>query len=81
MKLINFLLKTVFIIYVAPIHGTTAQTVLPDENLIVTLNYGTGAKVRGTKEKSFDKKRDFYSYRGIFFAEAPVGEMRLKVML
>lgn len=36
-------------------------------------------QVRGIRETSFLKNVDFYSFRGIPYAEAPVGELRFKV--
>lgn len=45
---------------------------------IVHTNLGD---IRGNVAKTFLDKRDFYSFRGIRYAQPPVGELRFKVSM
>lgn len=43
-----------------------------------TIETGVGA-VRGVKETTFWKRVDYYSFKGIPYAEKPIGKLRFKV--
>lgn len=49
---------------------------LSPEYRVVDTNSG---QIRGIRESSFLKKVDFYSFRGIPYARAPIGQLRFKV--
>ena len=67
MKTLTFLL-TIFII----------KQCFCDETVEVSLKQGI---VVGKVEKTIQKKQDFYTFKGIPFAETPTGELRFQVRL
>lgn len=67
MKTLTFLL-TIF----------TIKQCFCDETIEVSLKQGV---VVGKVEKTLLKKQDFYTFKGIPFAETPTGELRFQVRI
>lgn len=51
-------------------------TAVPDQYRIIKTKYGL---IRGFKRTSLLEKVDFYSFLGIPYAKAPIGQRRFKV--
>lgn len=64
------IVSAVFLIFA----GITSAA--PDQHRIVETKYG---QIRGFKRTSFLDKVDYYSYLGIPYAKAPLGQRRFKV--
>lgn len=58
-------------------HDIAMSSVAIENSVVINTQNG---RIRGYLDKTLLKKRDFFSFRGIPFAEAPVGHRRFKVM-
>lgn len=66
--LLNFIFHFIFIF--------NFTSVLAENYRIVETKYG---KIRGIRNETLFQKIGFYSFRGIPYAKAPIGELRFKV--
>lgn len=74
MKSFNFKLILVNILSVC-IVGMFASILVPDHKTVQTKD----GYVRGVRNKTLIKGIDFYSFKGIRYGQAPVGDLRFKV--
>lgn len=68
MNSFTFLVVLFFILAIA--------SAVPDQYRLIETKYG---QIRGLKRTSLLEKVDFYSFLGIPYAKAPIGERRFKV--
>lgn len=67
---LQFILLTVLVL---------KQDIFADIGDIVAVSLGNGSQIRGVEQKSLYEKRTYVAFKGIPFAEPPVGKLRFKV--